>query len=69
LQFWYKIYKIRKCLYFNFIAFFFSGKVEVLMQVNTIPGIVISGSGENESDARESAARVILSYFKSVLNI
>ncbi|KAF0749166.1 interferon-inducible double-stranded RNA-dependent protein kinase activator A B-like isoform X1, partial [Aphis craccivora] len=46
-----------------------SGKVEVLMQVNTIPGIVISGSGENESDARESAARVILSYFKSILNI
>jgi hypothetical protein len=52
-----------------FLLHFFSGKVEVMMQVNTIPVIVISGSGKSVSDAQESAARVILSYFKSKLNI
>ncbi|XP_026806754.1 interferon-inducible double-stranded RNA-dependent protein kinase activator A homolog B-like [Rhopalosiphum maidis] len=54
-----------KCLTVSFN----SGKVEVMMQVNTIPVIVISGSGKSVSDAQESAARVILSYFKSKLNI
>jgi len=61
-----------KLNYFNFtliVLLFFSGYVEVIMQVNTIPITVISGSGKNVSDAKESAARVILTYFKTELNI
>jgi len=48
---------------------FFSDKVEILIQVNTTPVIVVSGSGKNENDAQESAAHVVLTYFKLKLNI
>lgn len=54
---------------FLFYCILFSDKGKVLVQINTIPRIVILGSGENESDAQESAAHTMLSYFKYILNI
>lgn len=46
-----------------------SDEVEVVIQLNTSPVIVISGSGKNDSDALESAARSVLTYFKLKYNI
>ncbi|KAL5238956.1 hypothetical protein ACI65C_006366 [Semiaphis heraclei] len=60
--------KILQMEYLTFDCFIISknsDEVEVMVQVNTFPVLVFSKSGKNESDARESAALVILTYFKS----
>ena len=44
-----------KTFYILISLYFFSDTVEVLMQANTTPLIVISQLGKNENDAQESA--------------